>query len=87
MVQLWVKCFTCGKSTDGEFLTINGGILPSEDESSFLSICSHHDDYPSGLKLVSELGSYQYEFYFCNPSCIRKFFNRIVDDLEAQNEI
>ena len=81
------RCPACGNETGKNFITLNGGILPSEDESTFLSITSHHNDYPNGLTIISDLKGWQYEFYFCNSKCIRSFFNKIVDDFEKKNAI
>ena len=89
------RCSSCGKTTGENFLTLNGGALyynsdlnahfPDENGRAFLDISSHHDKVPTGLKIISNNDSCQYEFYFCSTQCIRDFFNTIVDDLEKTN--
>lgn len=85
-------CSGCGRDTGENFLTLNGGALyydetlnaqfPDSKGRAFLDITSHHNDVPKGISLISGLESCQYEFYFCSSTCIRNFFNKVVDDLE-----
>lgn len=88
------RCAICNAGGVGEpytFVWLNG-IADSKDHEAkvSLSIGVHgrhdagHDEPGGNLTIVQDAGGGQFEFYFCSTVCLRSFFNRCVDELDAQ---
>lgn len=87
------NCTYCRKKNNGKFVTLNGGTLKRDGNSTsimiqddilaFLTLCDHGVT-KSGhhLEICDNEGFGQFEFYFCSIKCLRFFFNQLVDDFE-----
>jgi len=87
-------CTYCKKPTKGNFVALNGGALlkipgtnmaaPDDNLISTFSLLDHGVTNSGKPLLVCRNEAFgQYELYFCSTSCLRSFFNALVDDFEA----
>lgn len=89
-------CVCCGaKPKKGVFVVLNGGALLGNKKSSemsdklvgFWSILLHDHSSNSnmrGIDIVNYSPNGQFDFYFCNPKCLRIFLNKVADEFEKQ---
>jgi len=87
------KCILCGeKPKHGVFIALMGGTLEGNKNSASISsnligflslnLHDHNSDKLGYLNIADNTSNGQFEFYFCSSKCLRKFFNKIVDEFE-----
>jgi hypothetical protein len=101
------RCLVCEKKMNGRFICLAFGCMKKDTSMSsfmfsqgeaelFWTICTHFGAdnlWDAGIDVIDsksvEIG--QADLYFCNKTCLKKFFNDMVDTLinkfRAKNRI